>query len=234
MNAIIMTAEEARGKITLINSQLAKAEKAFSTARKLLDELYELQGWKALGYSSWRACAEAEFEKGQSTLYRQLLAAAIEKQILPIGGIGSIPERILRPLAAKKFTEDTRKTLWEISTKIAGNEANVTSTLVKQVVETLGDAIVTGTLQTADGEQNPIWERFTADVLARTVEARKRQQQHINGTDNRVLSAMPVISCVDAQNNAILRIQGQLSADQLKTLQNGENRLLVTVWIGQG
>jgi len=47
-------------------------------ARALLLELYEREGWRVLGYDSWRACAVAEFAQSQTALYRQLTAARVE------------------------------------------------------------------------------------------------------------------------------------------------------------
>jgi hypothetical protein len=40
--------------------------------RTLVLELHEREGWRALGYKSWRARVVAEFEHGQTHLYRLL------------------------------------------------------------------------------------------------------------------------------------------------------------------
>jgi hypothetical protein len=63
---------EARSLVERIRSHI-------NDARLLVLELYEKEGWKALGYTSWRECVVAEFEQSKSTLYRTLDAALIEK-----------------------------------------------------------------------------------------------------------------------------------------------------------
>jgi CHASE2 domain-containing sensor protein len=50
-------------------------------ARAVLLELYEREGWRALGYDSWRACVVAAFSQSQTALYRQLTAARVERTI---------------------------------------------------------------------------------------------------------------------------------------------------------
>jgi len=103
---------------------------------------------------------------------------------------------------------------------------------MNSVVETLEEALVTGTLQDENGEQSPIFEKVKADVLARTVESSKRHQQYMQqGRGIKIVSAMDAISNVDAQNNVILELKGQLSTEQLKSLLNAENGLKVTIWI---
>lgn len=89
----LMTESEARECVKAINGHM-------NSARALLLDLYERRGWVALGYASWRECATAEFEQSQALLYRELQAAQIEQRISPMGEIGTIPERQLRPLSA--------------------------------------------------------------------------------------------------------------------------------------
>lgn len=89
----MMTEAEARACVAAINGHM-------NSARALLLDLYDRRGWKALGYASWRECAVAEFEQGQSQLYRELQAAQIERHISPAGEIGIIPARVVAPLAA--------------------------------------------------------------------------------------------------------------------------------------
>ncbi|HVN97058.1 MAG TPA: hypothetical protein VMT62_11555 [Syntrophorhabdaceae bacterium] len=89
-----MTSGEARACIAEINRNL-------KNTRTLLLDLYEREGWKALGYPNWRECVTAEFKQHQSYLYRQLEAARTEKNITQMAEnlpIGEIPESHLRPL----------------------------------------------------------------------------------------------------------------------------------------
>lgn len=89
----VMTEAEARECVTRINEHM-------DGARAEAQRLYEGRGWVALGYATWRECVTTEFEKSQAYLYRQLAAAEIEQRVSPMGEIGAIPERQLRPLAA--------------------------------------------------------------------------------------------------------------------------------------
>ncbi|MDE2097201.1 MAG: hypothetical protein KGL39_08135 [Patescibacteria group bacterium] len=65
-------------------------------------ELQEREGWRALGYANWRACASAEFNRSQSQVYRLLSSAKVEKQISHGAkkecDAEPIPERVTRPL----------------------------------------------------------------------------------------------------------------------------------------
>jgi hypothetical protein len=91
-----------------------------NNVRNLVLELYEREGWKALGYPTWRECLVAEFKQRECYLYNQFEAAQTEKNICAIpsslaGGfldgafIGrselSVVE-ILAPCAADKLRVD--------------------------------------------------------------------------------------------------------------------------------
>lgn len=70
----MMGRDEAQALVTRIKRNL-------DGMRVDLLELYEREGWKALGYPSWRECAVAEFGASAATLYRQLEAAEIERDV---------------------------------------------------------------------------------------------------------------------------------------------------------
>jgi len=106
-----MDAREARACVETINRHI-------NGARTELLDLYEREGWKALGYSSWRECAVAEFEQSQAYLYRQLQAAEVERNVSPMGEIGAIPERVLRPLAA--LPKEDQPTAWARAVETSG------------------------------------------------------------------------------------------------------------------
>jgi hypothetical protein len=122
---LLMDEREARQVVAQIQS-------SFDNARALIDQLKEREGWKVLGYKSWRECVTAEFGQSQAYLYRQLAAAQIEKQILPGGEIGLIPEAHLRPLA--KLPEAVRAEVWEEVVESAP-EGGVTQKHAAAVVE---------------------------------------------------------------------------------------------------
>lgn len=105
-----MTAKEARKSADQINE-------AIEGARLQILEFYERDGWKALGYRSWRKCVTKEFGKSQSYLYRQLDAAKVEREISPIGEIGKLPEGPLREL--KVLPEGKRAEAWQAAVDAA-------------------------------------------------------------------------------------------------------------------
>jgi len=91
----LMTDAEARACVAKINANM-------TNIRSLVLELYEREGWSAMGHASWRECVNAEFPSSQSYLYRQLEAAQTEKVISPTGE-NQIPERQLRPLTKLRW-----------------------------------------------------------------------------------------------------------------------------------
>ena len=91
--------------------------------------MYEREGWKALGYDSWRACVASEFKQSQAYLYRQLEAAQTERAISPIGE-KQIPESHLRPLTHLEPSE--QKEVWDKAVKTAP-EGKVTAKHVEEV-----------------------------------------------------------------------------------------------------
>ena len=85
-------------------------------ARALVLELYEREGWRSLGYNSWRECVVAEFDQSQSRLYQLLDAAQVERNISTIVENSSpIHEAVLRPLAG--LEPDQQREAWKMATE---------------------------------------------------------------------------------------------------------------------
>lgn len=108
-----------------------------NVGRKLL-ELYERDGWKALGYSSWRECAQVEFGFKQSHIYRLLDAAEVERNISPNGGNLQIAERQARPLVS--LPPDAQREVWAAAVETAPN-GKVTAAHVQATVNTYRSAV---------------------------------------------------------------------------------------------
>lgn len=75
---------------------LNKIRESLTSARVELVRLYDLEGWKALGYDSWRECVTEEFGASASYLYRQLASARLERTLALEPGTHR--ESHLRPL----------------------------------------------------------------------------------------------------------------------------------------
>lgn len=106
---------------------------SLENARQLILDLHNREGWRALGFSSWRECVVAEFAQSQAYLYRQLDAAKIELEISPIGEkLGRLPEGPLREL--KVIPPGQRKEVFE-QAKAQSNGKNPTAAKVREIVD---------------------------------------------------------------------------------------------------
>ena len=104
---IVMTKEEAESCVRQIRDTSHKM-------RELLLDLYDRDGWKALGYESFTDCIKQEFAGGMAYMYRQLAAASMEKR-LPIGEIGDNKESHLRPLLTILDNDPMRMDAWYLA-----------------------------------------------------------------------------------------------------------------------
>lgn len=78
--------------------------------RERVFRLHEGEGWRALGYRSWRACVTAEFPQHVRTLYKHLEAAKVERNVCPIGHNSEpLPESHARELSKLKEPEKQRE-----------------------------------------------------------------------------------------------------------------------------
>lgn len=110
----MMGRDEAQALVTRIKRNL-------DGMRVDLLELYEREGWKALGYPSWRECAVAEFGASAATLYRQLEAAEIERDVR--GGDFSQVEKTIPTVqlqAVKDLSPAERRQAFERADELAG------------------------------------------------------------------------------------------------------------------
>lgn len=117
---------------------LATARQALHDARLQLLELYERQGWHALGYQSWREFCEHEFTVSTRHLYRLIAAAQVERDVThgsPSDETPAIPERQLRELA-RVDTAEIRREIWEEAQRLGVHDSAGLADLVDRY---LGD-----------------------------------------------------------------------------------------------
>jgi len=105
-----------------------------NNVRYLVLDLYEREGWKALGYASWRDCVTKEFQQNERYLYKQLEAAQVQKQICPNGQKIEIPESQLRPLTKLRDNPEKQREAWAKAVATAP-EGKVTAAHVSRVVK---------------------------------------------------------------------------------------------------
>jgi hypothetical protein len=121
-----MIYSEAKECVNQINTNM-------TNIRLLVLDLYEREGWVALGYQSWRECVVAEFKQNENYLYRQLEAAQVQKNILPIGK-NEIAESQLRPLIKLRDNPAQQREAWQKAVETAP-EGKVTAAHVARVVK---------------------------------------------------------------------------------------------------
>lgn len=108
---VMMSREEAERATTEIKAK-------FGDLRKTIHELETREGWRALGYDSFRGWAVAEIDQvGIRQVYRLLAAAETESNLGVT--IGHTPESQLRPLAG--LPAEQQRAAWELAEEIAGD-----------------------------------------------------------------------------------------------------------------
>lgn len=178
-----MDLDTARHHIERIQEHLVRADYHVNQARKLILDLKEQEGWKVLGYTSWHKCVTAEFHKSSSTVYRQLSAALVELELSPSGGIGSIKERVLRPLANRNFDAEARQAIWACAEEVVGEGGKITEGVVNAVIDGFKDMLQSGTVQDGNGNQHALTEMMQADLVARVREKKLAHKDHIRHMD---------------------------------------------------
>ena len=180
-----MTRQEALQTIDFINECFDSAERKLNQAREAIWRLKEYNGHKALGYASWRQCAQELLHRSTSEVYRQFNAAVVELAISPIGEMGKIPESVLRPMTKKGFTPATQQMVWEMAREAVGENGKITAGVIEGVIEGIEDILRSGTIQSADGEQTPLGQLMSADIIARVRQVKIAHKEHITHMDKK-------------------------------------------------
>lgn len=124
-----MTLEESRACVDEIKDGIVNV-------RRRLLEWDEREGWKALGYASFREGAQAEFGYRQSYVYELRASAEIERNLLEAGLSSAlespIPQRQLHPLMS--LSPDLQREVWREAVNTAPN-GKVTGPHVQAVVD---------------------------------------------------------------------------------------------------
>lgn len=103
----LMSEEEARWCVKQIRAGL-------DGIRETVLDLYEREGWRSLGYESWRECVVAEFGQSQATLYRALEAGQVDRAISQLEKREPLPYTQARELARLKEPETIREVWHEV------------------------------------------------------------------------------------------------------------------------
>lgn len=117
-----MNATEARELVKQINNQV-------EGTRTLLLRLRDEEGWRSLGYDSWRDCATKEFKLGASYVYRLVDAAQVQKSLPKESPV--IKEAVARELT--KLPEPKQAEAYQEAVKRSDGKAP-TAKVVREVV----------------------------------------------------------------------------------------------------
>lgn len=113
---VLMSEDEAR-------SITAEIKAWAGTLWKKLKQAHDGQAWRALGYDSWRAYIDAEFDMGKSQAYRLLTHANAVYELAGAAGLtpdelspagDTIPERVTRGLDLDAVCEAIREAVMDL------------------------------------------------------------------------------------------------------------------------
>lgn len=169
----------AREHIDSIKYHLEQAGEHLNRAREKILDLHQYEGWKVLGYTSWRQCVTTEFQKSSSTVYRQLSAALVELELSPNGGIGKYSERTLRPLTHREFDSAARSAIMCIAQEAIGEGGKVTGSVVEQTIEVFKQVLTTSAVESGDGSMFPLGEVIKDQIVAQVRERRIAHQEDV-------------------------------------------------------
>jgi len=122
-----MTEHEARSCVQRINAGM-------NSVRLDVLELDERQGWRALGYESWRACVATEFGASESYLYQLADAARVDRAISTIVEMPPVRQSHARELAPLLRAEpESLPEVWRELNERHGE--NLTAGDIREVVQ---------------------------------------------------------------------------------------------------
>ena len=132
IQVVLMDKTEAQSLVKEIN-------KGIATVGGMLADLLDREGWRALGYESWRDCCMAEFEFSQSRIYQLLNHQRVIKNISADSTIVEKPtnESQTRPL--QKLTALDQAQAWR-NAQAKGGRRQPTGKQVAQVVRGISKA----------------------------------------------------------------------------------------------
>lgn len=187
-----------------IKEHLIRADYHVNQARKLILDLRERGGWRALNYKSWTDCVQNEFGKSSSAVYRQLNAALVELELSPNGQL-DMSERALRPLTKRGYSTEAKQAIYAVCQELVGQGGKVTTGVVEAVVDGFKDMLQSGATQDADGNQTPISERMEADLLARVRQKKIAHKEHITHMDKKRDYLLGAVKISNVKTNDYLK-----------------------------
>lgn len=105
VSVMLMSADEARACVDRIRAGM-------EDVRAAVLDLYDREGWRSLGYDSWRHCIAVEFSMSVSRAYQLLDAARVDQMLSTDVESAPIPEAHARELARLKDDPAAVREVW--------------------------------------------------------------------------------------------------------------------------
>ena len=197
-----------------------------SDVRAALVELYEGEGWRALGYASWRNCAEAEFGGSAGHLYRLLDAAEVDRNISPMGEM-QLPERHARELKALPDPADQRMAYQ--AAVAAAPDGKVTAPYIRAAVTVLREVQATDGFVSVGGESLALTAAITEEVY----ETLARQREHIAQSTGRTRLLAAQVTIVQAADGRVLSRATSFDIDAIRAAQKQGATFFLSAFINK-
>lgn len=169
---VLMDKEEAQRTVGKINAC------AGEMGRLLLD-LKQREGWRALEYNTWTECLENEFVYSRNRLYEFMRSAPVMERLQSVGYSINTDQA----LALNKLPESIQQPVYEMAYKRSGGKP--TANQIEAIGDTLAEAVNTGGyVTTADGEQNAVESSINNN--RREQEIAKRESQQLINCDAKI------------------------------------------------
>lgn len=202
-----MTLEEVNENITAINNA------SQDIGRRLL-EMREREAWKVLGYTSWTAFLEGEFEYSRQHLYELIKAAAVIENLSTTVYKGKISTK-----AAAKLADYKPSIRIPILDTVEARYGKITESRIARVGDMFQEVTTTGHVDTGSGVGTPI------DVALdkQDDEAEKRQNMYIYDkpqkplTPDEIQLAISTITANPADQEVAKAVRSILRIQERKT-----------------
>jgi len=118
---------------------------------RLLLELKEREGWKALGYNTWTACLSEKFSYGRQYLYDLMTAAPVQERL----ELSSIHDKI--PIStAVTLAHFPLELQVPIVKATLSRHGSLTESRVREMGEIMTQMVLTGHVDPGDGFDSPV------------------------------------------------------------------------------
>lgn len=99
--------------------------------RRLLKELYDGEGWRALGYQSWEECVVAEFDFSTFHAYKLVRCAEVDEDL---SSMVASPIGVMQAIVLSHVPRERRAEVYALALEKAGDRRRLSARLIREVV----------------------------------------------------------------------------------------------------